>query len=172
MLGPLFIAAPLSLHLYSKARNDCPTAPWPIIAISVAFAAILTFALTFHRNFAPDPKNTPSAAIAQANIARAGPVLNDYGFGGYLIYSGIAPFIDGRAEVYGKDFILRYNRALALQNLPDFLRLIEEYRINVTLLSPATPAVALLDRLPGWQRVYADNIAVVHRRQNGAKLAR
>ena len=172
MLGPLFIAAPLSLHLYSKARSEPFRISWPGIAISVAFAAVLTLALTFHRNFAPDPKNAPAAAIAQVNIARAGPVLNDYDFGGYLIYSGIAPFIDGRAEVYGKDFIVRYNRALALQDVPDFLRLLDEYRIAATLLSPVTPAVALLDRLPGWQRVYADGVAVVHRRQNGAKPAR
>ena len=172
MLGPLFIAAPLSFHLYSKTQNDGRAVSLPAIAISVTLAAFLTLALTFHRNFAPDPKNTPSAAIARADIPRAGPVLNDYDFGGYLIYSGIAPFIDGRAEVYGKDFILRYNRALALQDIPDFLRLLDEYRIAVTLLSPATPAVALLDRLPGWQRVYADSVAVVHRKQNGIKPAR
>jgi hypothetical protein len=172
MLGPLFVAAPLSVHLYSKARHDRPAVSLPAIAISAALTAVLTLALTFHRNFAPDPKNTPSAAIARADIARAGPVLNDYDFGGYLIYSGIAPFIDGRAEVYVKDFIVRYNRALALQDVPDFLRLLDEYRIAATLLSPATPAVALLDRLPGWQRVYADGVAVVHRRQNGAKPAR
>jgi hypothetical protein len=32
---------------------------------------------------------------------RAKPVLNDYGFGGYLIWSGVRPFIDGRADTYG-----------------------------------------------------------------------
>lgn len=172
MLGPLFVAAPLSVHLRSKTQNDRAAISLPAIAISVALAAVLTFALTFHRNFSPDPKNTPSTAIARADVARAGPMLNDYNFGGYLIYSGIAPFIDGRAEVYGKDFILRYNRALALQDIPDFLRLLDEYQIKVTLLSPATPAVALLDRLPGWQRVYADSVAVVHRKQTGTKPAR
>jgi hypothetical protein len=30
------------------------------------------------------------------------------------------------------------------------------------LLTPATPAASLLDHLDGWQRVYADEIAVVH----------
>ena len=172
MLAPLFIAAPLSLHLYSQIQNERPNMSWPEIAISAVAAVALTLAFTLNRDFTPDPKNTPAVAIARADIAHAGPVLNDYDFGGYLIYSGIAPFIDGRTEVYGKDFIPRYNRALALQDLPDFLRLLDEYQIKVTLLSPATPAVALLDRLPGWKRVYADNIAVVHRRQNGAKPAR
>ena len=64
--------------------------------------------------------------------------------------------------------MLRHDRALNLQNLPDFLRLLDEYRVGATLLMPSTPAVALLDRLPDWQRVYADDIAVVHVRRAAA----
>jgi hypothetical protein len=30
------------------------------------------------------------------------------------------------------------------------------------LLTPSTPATKLLDHLDGWQRVYADDNAVVH----------
>ena len=91
-----------------------------------------------------------------------GAILNDYNFGGYLDFVGIPPFIDGRAELYGDAYMLRYDRALNLHNLPDFLRLLDEYRIGATLLAPSTPAVALLDRSPDWQRVYSDDIAVVH----------
>jgi hypothetical protein len=172
MLGPLFLAAPLSLHLYSKTRNARQQVSPSAIAIVLLLLGALTAALAFRKNFEPDPKNTPRAAIARADIAHAGPVLNDYSFGGYLIYAGVAPFIDGRAEIYGRDFTLRHHRALLLQNLPDFLRLLDEYKIGVTLLSPHTPAVALLDRLPDWQRVYSDDIAVVHRRRNEAKPPR
>jgi hypothetical protein len=51
---------------------------------------------------------------------------------------------------------------VTLTDLPDFLHILDEYRIGATLLSPQTPAVAFLDRLPGWQRIYGDDIAVVH----------
>ncbi len=61
--------------------------------------------------------------------------------------------------------MLRHDRALSLQDLPDFLALLDEFKINTTLLAPSTPAVALLDRLPEWKRVYADDIAVVHVRR-------
>jgi hypothetical protein len=37
------------------------------------------------------------------------------------------------------------------------------------LLEPGTPAVALLDRLPDWQRVYSDDVAVVHKRVDAQK---
>jgi hypothetical protein len=59
---------------------------------------------------------------------------------------------------------VRYNRDLALTDLGDFLKLLDEYKLDATLLEPGTPAVALLDRLPGWQRVYSDAVAVVHKR--------
>ena len=61
--------------------------------------------------------------------------------------------------------MIRYDRALSLTNIPDFYRLLDEYRIGATLLAPATPAAALLDRSPGWQRLYSDDVAVVHVRR-------
>jgi hypothetical protein len=169
LLGPLFIAAPLASQLEPQKKHKPRTLPqvriYPYAIVIVGAAITLTAALIFTRTVAPNARNTPSAAIAAGNIANAGPVLNDYAFGGYLAYVGIAPFIDGRAEVYGRDFTLRHHRALNLQNLPDFLVLLDEYRIGATLLAPTTPAVALLDRLPGWRRVYGDEVAVVHRRE-------
>jgi hypothetical protein len=118
------------------------------------------------RDVRPAPFVTPQAAVAEANLARAGRVFNDYSFGGYLIFAGIPTFIDGRGELYGGPFINRYNRALALIDLNDFLKLLDEYGIGATLLTPQTPAVPMLDRLPQWQRVYSDDVAVVHKRRD------
>ena len=77
-------------------------------------------------------------------------ILNSYDFGGYLIFNHVAPFIDGRTELYGKDFMLRHDRAVRLQDVDGFLRLLADYRIDATLLTPNTPANGLLDRLKGW----------------------
>jgi hypothetical protein len=169
MLGPLFLAAPLAFHLHAKSRNESPPLSDTNFASHILMTALLFIALTgilvSRQNIEPAAAITPRAAIAAADIPHAGPVLNEYTFGGYLIYAGIAPFIDGRAEIYGPDFVRRYNDALTLKDLPDFLRLLDEYGIKVTLLAPDTNAVALLDRLPDWQRVYADEVAVVHRRR-------
>jgi hypothetical protein len=107
--------------------------------------------------------------VANAGLAKAGPVLNDYWFGGYLIFVGIPTFIDGRGELYGGQFIARYNRDVSLANLRDFLKLLDQYKIGATLLAPDTPAVALLDRLPDWQRVYSDDVSVVHKRRAAPK---
>ena len=135
--------------------------------LTLATLGATAFALV--RDVGPAARNTPAAAVSATGLAQAGPVFNDYIFGGYLIHAGIAPFIDGRGELYGRTLILRHHNAITLQNVPDLLRLLDEYRIAATLLTPATPAVALLDRLPGWQRVYADETAVVHKRRVAAE---
>jgi hypothetical protein len=164
VLAPLYLAAPLARHFGSKVESDASNPPLRLNLAALAVMIAAT-ALQMTRDVRPAAANTPSAAIADAGLADAGPVLNDYAFGGYLIYAGIPTFIDGRGELFGGDFIERYNRGISLANLNDFLKLLDDYKIQSTLLAPGTPAVWLLDRLPGWQRVYSDSIAVVHKRR-------
>jgi hypothetical protein len=103
---------------------------------------------------------------AVQRIGVKGPVLNSYNFGGYLIYQGIPVFMDGRADMYGDALLKRFIEALALKEPADLIRLIDEYGIAWTLLEPGTPAIAVLDRLPGWRRVHSDGVAVAHARDS------
>ncbi|QOZ79414.1 hypothetical protein XH83_30860 [Bradyrhizobium sp. CCBAU 53351] len=165
MLAPLYLAAPLGRKFGGPAEDDAAVASRGLnlagLGVLIAMSGV-----ALARDVRPAPSVAPQAAIAKADLAKAGPVLNDYSFGGYLIFSGIPTFIDGRGELYGGPFINRYNRALALVDLVDFLKLLDEYEIGATLLAPSTPAVAMLDRLPAWQRVYSDDVAVVHKRRD------
>jgi hypothetical protein len=99
------------------------------------------------------------------------PVLNDYRFGGYLIFSGIRPFIDSRADLYGDAFLGRY--ASIIHPDPVALeRTLADYHVSWTIFSPNNPVVGLLDREPGWHRIHADSTAVVHVRSVSAIVAR
>jgi hypothetical protein len=165
LLAPLFLAAPLARNAGFAAANDpLQDQARPMVAAVAVIA--LASVLAGMRPIAPAARITPAAAIAAADLRNAGPILNAYSFGGYLDYVGVAPFIDGRTELYGADFVLRYHRATTLQSVPDLLRLLQEYRIQATLLAPQTPATAFLDLLPEWRRVYADDVAVVHVRKS------
>jgi hypothetical protein len=93
-------------------------------------------------------------------------VLNDLSFAGFLISRHVPVFIDGRAELYGEEFGLAYDRALKLGDVDAFLGLLKAYDIDALLLTPQTPAAALLDRVGGWRRVYADGNAVLHIRDD------
>ena len=43
---------------------------------------------------------------------RAQPVLNQYDFGGYLIFKGVKVFVDGRTDLYGDAFLANYDLAM------------------------------------------------------------
>jgi len=112
---------------------------------------------------------TPEAALNSLPQKLAGThVLNEYGFGGYLIFRGVRPFIDSRAELYGDAFLNDYARIVA----PDAKALgstVEKYHIGWTIFPPESPVVAVLDLLPGWHRLYTDDVAVVHIRDANPK---
>lgn len=91
----------------------------------------------------------------------AQPVFNEYSFGGYLIYAGIRPFIDGRADLYGPVFMRAYDAATS-PNRAALEDLFRTYGVRWTLLQPGSSAVQILDLMPHWCRLYSDEVAVVH----------
>lgn len=167
LLAPLFLARPLAQNAGFTADAEPEQDQGRSMA---AVAALVAIASVFAgmRQVSPAERITPAAAVAAADLRNAGAILNEYNFGGYLDYVGIAPFIDGRNELYGAAFNLRYHRATTLQSVPEFLQLLKDYKIQATLLAPQTPAAVFLDFLPEWKKVYADQVAVVHVRKAGA----
>ena len=59
-------------------------------------------------------------------------------------------------------FVMAYYRAMQLKDVNVLLGLLKTYDIDAVVLTPATPAVSFMDHAPGWQRIYADDNAVVH----------
>jgi len=173
LLTPLVLAQPLARQVGSaEDGTDGPSRQTSGLAHGALAACLLalTWALAGMSGWAPRAQISPTGAAAAIKARNAGPVLNSYDFGGYLIYTGVKPFIDGRTDqLYGEAFVVRYANAVTLQNVGDFVHLLDEYGVGATLLSPQTPAVGLLDRMDEWQRVYADDVAVVHVRRTGVR---
>ena len=94
----------------------------------------------------------------------AGPMFNDYGFGGYLVWSGEKVFIDGRGDVYERGGVLfDYLHITALK--PGALTVLRNYGINSCLLERDAPLATVLAALPDWQKVYADNTSALYVRK-------
>jgi hypothetical protein len=81
------------------------------------------------------------AELKKYNFTR---VFNDYDFGGYLIASGVAPFIDGRTELYGEKFFVDHNAASGLMEPDNLFRLLDQYKIEATLMRTQSAATKLL----------------------------
>jgi hypothetical protein len=110
----------------------------------------------------PDKSIAPKEAIDFVKKEGiGGNVLNSYAFGGYLIFSHIPTFIDGRMLPFSDDFIRRFAGALALTDISDSFKLLDDYNIRWTLLLPGEPLVKALADSKSWDRKYADEHAVV-----------
>ena len=72
-------------------------------------------------------------------------------------------FVDGRADLFGDTFLTRYRMA-ALAFGDGLPSLLNDYSISWAIFEPLHPAVTQLVHLPDWERVYADQYAVVFRR--------
>jgi hypothetical protein len=124
-----------------------------------------TFVYTSMHRFEPHTRGSPVAAVNELKKLNFTRVFNDYDFGGYLIANGVAPFIDGRTELYGEKFFVDHNAASGLMEPENLFRLLDQYKIEATLLRTQSASTKLLDHIDGWQKVYADDIATIHVRK-------
>ena len=163
LLAPLVVVAPLASQFALEparfARLAFPIVSSVVLAIIVGAAS---FALAAAHPFVPPTNQAPAAALNVLKARHAKRILNDLPFAGYFIARGIPVFIDGRAELYGEPFVMAYYRAMQLKDVNVLLALLKTYDIDAVVLTPATPAVTFMDHAPGWQRIYADDNAVVH----------
>ncbi len=84
-----------------------------VARMAIVASALLALAMGLVRLATPmhriDSAVAPISALAAVPAdLRQKPVLNDYSFGGYLIWSHIRPFIDGRADMYGDGMLSLY----------------------------------------------------------------
>jgi hypothetical protein len=163
MMAPLLLAEPIALHFPASGDKDGTST----LAAFLSFAAILlVIAATWMRLLVPAVRvDSPVAPIIALERVppelRVEHVLNDYSFGGYLVFSGVQPFVDSRVELYGDAFLERYAKITE----PDssvIRSTLKTYDIRWTIFDPHSPVVGVMDRLSGWRRLYADRFAVIH----------
>lgn len=156
--APILLAASLGQAWPARAQTGSGLlAPLAALGFAILIAARLMVPVA-----RGDDRVSPATALAHVpRFVRETPVMNDYGFGGFLIWNGIKPFIDSRADLYGDLFLDNY----ADITQPDKDALASSlafYHVRWTIFSPNQPVVKLLDATPGWHRFYADKVAVIH----------
>ena len=92
----------------------------------------------------------------------AGPMLNEWVDGGYLIWS--APehpvFIDGRGDVFEWSGVIDdFEKWVYFRTNPNALP--DKYHIRFCLLSRESPMAVVLPLFPGWKTIYSDKSSVI-----------
>ena len=99
--------------------------------LTVVLMLGMTVAALAMGQYRPAANMSPAAAVQALKQHQAKRVFNDYDFGGYLISQGVAPYIDGRTELYGEKFVVEHSAARGLRNPASFFELLERHKIDV-----------------------------------------
>lgn len=148
ILAPLLAATfPLALR---RAAASAPLVPRRIAALVLVplFIVAGTAAISAAPRL-PDLSAYPAAA-ASALRQRPGPLLNEYDWGGYLIFAvpEQPTFVDGRgAALYPPRLIDEFEIAVGLH--PGYRRVLDDHRVRLVLLRPDR-ALAVALREGGW----------------------
>jgi hypothetical protein len=84
---------------------------------------------------------------------------NSYNWGGYLIWRGVPVFVDGRADVYGDDFLFYYRRTFEIGE--DWQEPLNAFDVAYVLMERDSPLSVVLLQAEGWQEAYSDDLARV-----------
>jgi hypothetical protein len=107
-------------------------------------------------------KRFPTAAVSFIEREQLrGPMWNDFDWGSYLIWAlpRLPVFVDGRAELYGQNFLQRYiDVSFGRTPANDVL---DEYGIRLVLIAPNSALATELRQLPSWQEAFHDQTASV-----------
>jgi hypothetical protein len=161
LLLPLVLLTPLA-DRFGWPRAAAPSSRSAATIAAVVAAVLLIVGVAALRPIRPAADEHYQPAIAALRAQNVTRVFNEDSLGGYMIWEDIAPFIDGRSELYGEQFGLDYFNAVSLQNPNVLFRILDENKIEATILPPSTPAARLLDHLDGWHKVFANDWTVVH----------
>ena len=167
LVGALVLAEPLAGRLGFQRRHlPCPG--MRRAGVILGALAVAALALTVRVLLPMPPERTGAAFAAVLDrvppALRTQPVLNEYGLGGALIFQGVHPFIDSRADLYGDDFLQRYARIIA-PDRAELERALSTYRITWAVFRCGDPVVGLLDQEPGWHRIAQGDGVVIQARE-------
>jgi hypothetical protein len=175
MLVPLMAAAVRSFPGAGGVGSERNCSRLRLIAAVALLTSVVAF-LFVRPGGAGEPFGPSSVETALANdpvtravdfmavTGRTDRVLNEYHMGDYLIWRGIRPFVDGRADMYafGKPELWKDYVDCILQGderPPD--EVIEKYGIRHIIFSKERSFAWYVSRLPGVTKVYENESVVV-----------
>lgn len=114
-------------------------------SVLMAAAAVLIFVAVFSAPTAPDLRTYPVAALT--SIPKGDGTLARYEWGGWLIWSGVGVFVDGRLTPYSGAVLDDYRRIIAA--VPGWQEVLARRGVRTLLVVPTDPIATRAIEL-GW----------------------
>jgi len=89
---------------------------------------------------------------------------SEYHWGGYLIWNEMPVFIDGRADMYGDDFIYYYRQGIVAGD--EWSVPLEDHDVSYVMIQPESALIFRLDSSPEWQLAHESATAVIYVRSD------
>jgi hypothetical protein len=133
------------------------------VTIVLAMAAFVVFHLTnlVRHQAGAESSHFPTEATAFLQTHPPGRLFNDYDWGGYLIWrvSSTPVFVDGRADLYGDQFLQRLSDTYQLKN--SWHQTLDDWKIQTVIVPPDSALATGLQLAPDWRVAYRDREAIV-----------
>jgi hypothetical protein len=162
---------------WNKGLKQSPTTTGSVVIAVVVLVTTLTMAsLKFwqflaHQESYVSMRNPIAAVDFLKQQQLPGPIYNRYGWGGYLIhrlYPEYRVYIDGRADVYGDDFL--FEMIKIYEGHTGWREPLDHHGVRTVLISPDVPLASLLRIDKDWQKAYEDKQAVIFTRAEPATI--
>jgi hypothetical protein len=174
----LFLAAILIVPLIAKDIRDFMPEyrperdrPWLNAAIMLVCVAGICWKFPTNRTFrAAEAEQYPvQAQTYLENFHPHGNVLNDYLWGGYMIWNvrNIPVFVDSRVDIFEHHGI--FKEYLDLTQLRNSFAILDRYSIRYVLFRKCAPLSYLLEHNPDWKIDYQDGTTILFERSGGSK---
>jgi len=133
---------------------------WGLLVAAV-FASFVWTANTLINNEMEIALRYPVTAVdfLEQNGLADQPGYNSYNWGGYLIWRGHPVFVDGRADVYGDEFLFYYLQAFEVRQ--NWAEPLTDFDVSYVLMERGSPLITLLLASGDWQEAYRDDIAQI-----------
>jgi len=138
-------------------------ANWALV-VAVILALIIIWPKPNDLLVLDDKSVFPAGAVkylSENNLS--GNILNDYNWGGYLLWSRFPQnrvFIDGRTDIYADRVYPDYLKIMNLS--PESLKLLAGYNPDLILIKPKASLNTLLSGRREWQVLYRDNVSILY----------
>ena len=148
-------------------RGHVPPLAYKTLNVSIilgmaAFAGVHT-AEVIRQQPQSETQHFPEDAVSRLETHHpAGPIFNSYDWGGYLawkLYPSVRVFIDGRADVYGDQFLHDFADTYELKD--DWRKSLNRWHIQTVLIPKDSALATGLRSAPGWIVWFEGEQAVV-----------